>query len=96
MSMLIIKARIPNQVAPDRAYQIANGDVYHVHRDSKTEAILAEIILSEDCLPELQALGIETEIDFESRKALDPREEVSRINRFAGELGRLRREKRGY
>ena len=86
--MLIVDARIPNLNALDKTRRITKGEVWHLKADG--EAFTAELIVHEDELPRLEQLGVSFEVRFDSRKAPDPKEQVSRGNRFAEQVERLK------
>ena len=89
--MLVLKAFIPNADALDKSRELAKGEVWHVKPER--EGFTAELIVPDDVLPALKELGVSVDIHFDSRRAPDPKEQVSKTNRFADELARLKRER---
>ena len=88
--MLIVKARIPDPDALMRAASIVRGDVVSLKREA--EGFVAKLVVREEAqLEELRGSGAVLEILFDSRTRPDPREEVSKVDRYAEELRRLKR-----
>ena len=92
--MLIVKIRVSGADALKRASDIVRGDVVLSKAEGKD--FVAELVVHDDTeLEKLRASGAAMEILFDSRTRPDPREEVSKVNRFAEEVERLKRSRRG-
>ncbi len=87
--MLIVDARIPNRSALEATHEIVGGEVWGLKPDG--DGFIAELIVHEDELPRLEKLGVSVEMRFDSREAPDPKDQVSKANRFAEQLAGLKR-----
>ncbi len=90
--MLIVKARVPSADALKSVSGIVRGDFVSLKREG--EDFVAKLVVHDEAeLEKLRASGATLEILFDSRTRPDPREEVSKVDRYAEELERLKRGK---
>jgi len=87
--MLIVRVQAP-QEALTRAIRLAGGFVVGMRRDADGRVVQVDLVLREEPAAEkLRAEGMEVEVLHDSRTKPDPREEVSKGDRYAEELARL-------
>jgi len=92
--VLIVKIRVASADALKKVAGLVRGDVVLSKAEGKDH--VAELVVHDDAeLEKLRASGAAMEILFDSRTRPDPGEEVSKVNRFAEEVERLKRLKRG-
>jgi hypothetical protein len=88
--MLIIRVRAPRQTL-SRAVELAKGWVVGMGRDSEGRLVQVDVVLREEAAAEtLRGDGIAVEVLHDSRTRPDPRDGVSKGNRYAEELERLK------
>lgn len=87
--MLIVRVRAPKE-ALARAIRFAQGFVVGNRRDGEGRVVAVDVVLREESAAEtLRGEGMEVEILHDSRTRPDPREDVSKVDRYAEELARL-------
>lgn len=87
--MLIVRVRAPKE-ALSRAIRLAKGFVVGTRRDGEGRVIQVDLVLREESAAEtLRGEGMEVEVLHDSRTRPDPREDVSKGDRYAEELARL-------
>jgi hypothetical protein len=87
--MLIVRVRAP-QEALTRAIRLAGGFVVGMRRGGDGRIVQVDLVLREEPAAEtLRAEGMEVEVLHDSRTKPDPRDEVSKGDRYAEELARL-------
>ena len=90
--MLIVKTRVSSADALKSVAGIVRGDVVSVNREG--EDFVAKLVVHDEGeLEKLRASGLPLEILLDSRTRPDPREEVSKVDRYAEELARLKLDK---
>ena len=89
--MLIVRVRAPRE-GISRAIYLARGYVMGFRRGPDGKPVGVDVVLRDPALAdELRAAGTELEVLFDSRTGRDPREDVSKVNRYAEELERLKK-----
>ncbi len=88
--MLIVQVRVPSADALKSAAAIVRGDVVSSKREG--EDFVARLVVHDEAEEQkLRATGVALEVLFDSRTRPDPREQVSKVNRYAAELERWKR-----
>jgi hypothetical protein len=91
--MLIVRVRAPRE-GLSRAVRLARGFVVGFRRTPDGEPVSADVVLRDPAqAAELGKDGIEVEVLFDSRTRPDPRDDVSKVNRYAEELELLKKER---
>jgi hypothetical protein len=87
--MLIVRVQAP-QESLIRAIRLAGGFVVGMRRDGDGRIVQVDLVLREEPKAEtLRAEGMKVEVLHDSRTRPDPREDVSKGDRYAEELARL-------
>jgi len=93
--MLIVRVRAPRE-GLSRAIRLARGFVVGFRRSPDGQPVAVEVMLRDPAsIAELEKEKIAVEVLFDSREHPDPRDDVSKVNRYADELERLKKERRG-
>ena len=88
--MLIIRVRAPRE-ALSRAVKLAKGFVVGMGRDRDGRLVQVDVVLREESAADaLKGDGIAVEVLHDSRTRGNPRDDVSKGNRYAEELERLK------
>lgn len=91
--MWIVKVRVSSIDALNSVVGIVRGHAVSVKREG--EDFIAKLVVHDDAeLTKLRDAGAAPEILFDSSTRPDPRDQVSKVNRYAEEVERLKREKR--
>jgi hypothetical protein len=93
--MLIVRVRAPRE-GLSRAIRLAKGYVVGFRRDPDGQPISVDVVLRDPALAaEVGKDGAEVEVLFDSRNHRDPKDDVSKVNRYAEELERLKKQNLG-
>jgi hypothetical protein len=89
--MLIVRVRAPME-ALSRAVRLAQGFVVGMRRDGDGRIVQVDLVLREEAAADtLRGEGMKVDVLHDSRTRPDPREEVSKGDRYAEELARLQK-----
>jgi len=93
--MLIVRVRAPHE-GISRAIRIAKGYVVGFRRDPDGRPVSVDVVLRDPALAaEVGKDGVDVQVLFDSRDHRDPRDDVSKVNRYAEELERLKKQRLG-
>lgn len=93
--MLIVRVRAPRE-GLSRAIRLARGYVVGFRRGPDGEPVAVDVVFRDPAfVGELATKEIAVEVLYDSRDHPDPKDDVSKVNRYAEELERLKRERRG-
>jgi len=88
--VLIVQVRVPSADALKSIVAIVRGDVVSAKREG--EDFVARLVVHDEAEEEkLRASGVSLEILSDSRTRPDPRDQVSRVNRYAADVERWKR-----
>ncbi len=87
--MLIVQVRVSSADALKTVAALVRGDVVSSKAEGK-DFVAKLVVHDETELAKLQASGAVLDILFDSRTRPDPRQEVSKGNRYAAEVERLK------
>lgn len=88
--MLMVEVRLADENAYWRLVELVRGEEVHPERRNPDGSMLAHVLMTPDQYAQATREGFETRIVTDYDKGPDPRNEISKTNRFEAELRRLR------
>jgi hypothetical protein len=92
--MLLVEVPLASDKAYWRLVEIVRGEEVHPERRNPDGSMLAHVLMTPEQYAEASREGFECRIVTDYDKEPDPRNEISKTNRFEADLRRLR-EQRG-
>jgi hypothetical protein len=91
--MLLIEVPLENERRYWRLVEIVRGEEVHPEQRNPDGSMLAHVLMTEQQYAQAMKEGFSCRIVTDYSKEPDPREEVSKTNRFEPELRRLREQR---
>lgn len=88
--MLLVEVRLTSDQTYWRLVEIVRGEEVHPERRNTDGSMLAHVLMTPEQYAAATREGFECRIVTDYDKEPDPRNEVSKTNRFEAELDRLR------
>ena len=93
--MLLVEVLIADEEGYSRLVEIVRGEEVHPERKLPQGGTLAHVLMTEEQYAEAVRNGYECRVVTDYSKLPDPRDEVSKSNRFEEDLEKLRDKRTG-
>lgn len=88
--MLSVEVLVQDETRLLALVRLVRGEEVHPERRTTEGAILAHVLMTDEQYAEAQRAGFQCRVLVDYSKQPDPRDEVSKTNRFEAELQRIR------